>query len=95
MSFITWFLLGNLIGAVGIGLPTLRTLSVIKGEFVIVFFYSILASMSMLSFTMLVANGNIGFMIGNTLGSALSVTWIAYNEKRKLWKLSSGASSSL
>lgn len=83
MDFITWFFLGNLIGAVGIGLPTLRTLSVIKGDYVIVFIYSILASLSMLSFTTLVANGNVGFMIGNTLGSSISCTWIAYNEKKK------------
>jgi hypothetical protein len=81
---ISYFFLGILIGAVGIGLPTLRTLEVIKGHCLTVFLYSILASCAMFSFTVLVAGTNWPFMIGNVIGSAVSVTWIAYNEKKKL-----------
>lgn len=78
-----FFLLGILLGAVGIGLPTLRTLRVIDGMYAQVFFYSVISSVCLFAFTQLVASHNIPFMVGNVLGSSLSVTWIAYNEKCK------------
>ena len=87
MSLISYIIFGFFLGAVGIGLPTLRTLEVIKGNYAKVFIYSILSTASLYVFTYLVASSNFAFMLGNVLGSALSVTWIAYHEKHGKWKL--------
>jgi hypothetical protein len=78
-------LLGLFLGAVGMGLPTLRTLEVIKGNYAKVFMYSMISSCSLFIFTQLVASHNVGFMIGNIVGASLSVTWIAYHEKCGKW----------
>lgn len=85
MGLITYILFGFILGAVGIGLPTLRTLEVIKGNYGKVFVYSIVSTSCLYIFTQLVAASNYGFMFGNVLGSALSVTWIAYHEKHGKW----------
>jgi hypothetical protein len=85
MSFITYVIFGFFLGAVGIGLPTLRTLEVIKGNYGKVFVYSVVSSCALFTFTQLVASGNFAFMLGNVLGSSLSVTWIAYHEKYGKW----------
>jgi len=85
MEIIGFIALGFLLGAVGIGLPTLRTLEVIKGNYGKVFIYSIISTSCLYIFTQLVAAGNFGFMLGNVLGSSLSVTWIAYHEKHGKW----------
>lgn len=85
MELIGYIVFGFFLGAVGIGLPTLRMLEVIKGNYGKVFVYSIISTSALYVFTSLVAAGNVGFMCGNVLGSALSVTWIAYHEKNHKW----------
>lgn len=85
MGTISFIIFGFFLGGVGIGLPTLRTLEVIKGNYGTVFLYSVISSCALFTFTQLVAAHNVGFMVGNVLGSSLSVTWIAYHEKHKRW----------
>ena len=85
MGTIGFLIFGFFLGAIGIGLPTLRTLEVIKGNYGKVFVYSFVSSCALFTFTQLVAAHNIGFMCGNVLGSSLSVTWIAYHEKHGKW----------
>lgn len=87
MLIIKFFLLGIVLGAVGIGLPTYRTLKVIDGDYLQVFVLSTFASICLMTFTTLVASHNMPFMIGNVVGSSISVTYIAYLQKKKLKKL--------
>lgn len=87
MAFFGYVVFGFFLGAVGIGLPTLRTLEVIKGNYGKVFVYSIISTSCLYVFTQLVAASNFGFMFGNVLGASLSVTWIAFHEKHGKWIL--------
>jgi hypothetical protein len=65
-------------GFLGVGIPTLRTLHVIDGNYLKVFPLSIFASVNMYLFTYLVANQDYLFMIFNSIGAAFSVSYLAY-----------------
>lgn len=83
MGPIEFFLLGILLGFLGVGLPTLRTIKAMEGHFKSVFFISLLASCSMFLFMYLVVTLNYPFMVGNALGAACSVSLIGYKRRKK------------
>lgn len=87
MAIIKFFLLGVFLGAMGLGLPTYRTLKVLDGSIKQVFILSILSSVCLMIFTTFVASHNMPFIIGNIVGSSVSVTYIAYLQKKKNEKL--------
>lgn len=69
-----------LLGVLGVGLPTIRTLNVIKGKYLLVIPISLIASVNMIVFTWLIVDKNWTFIIFNSLGAACSVSYIAYRE---------------
>lgn len=83
MGSIEFFFLGILLGFMGVGLPTLRTIKAMEGHWKSVFFISLLASASMFIFMYLVVNLNYSFMAGNALGAAVSVSFIGYKRRKK------------
>ncbi len=83
MGPIGYFLLGLLLGFMGVGLPTLRTIMSMEGRWKSVFFVSLCASISMFIFMVLVISLNYPFMIGNALGAATSVSLIGYKRRKK------------
>lgn len=83
MEIIGYFFLGLLLGFLGVGLPTLRTIKAMEGKFIQVFFISLLASVSMFTFMLIVVTLNYPFMIGNALGAAASVSLIGYKRRKK------------
>lgn len=85
IGVIEYFFLGILLGFLGVGLPTLRTIKTMEGEFISVFFISLCASASMFLFMNLVVALNYPFMVGNALGAATSVSLIGY-KRRKMRK---------
>ena len=83
MLQIEFFFLGILLGATGVGLPTIRTIQAMEGHYKKVFFVSLLASASMFLYMYLVVNLNYPFMAGNALGAAVSVSYIGYRRSKK------------
>lgn len=83
MSPVEFFLLGILLGFLGVGLPTLRTIKAMEGQFIFVFFISLVASISMFTFMVIVVSLNYPFMVGNALGAAISVSLIGYKRRKK------------
>ena len=71
------------LGALGVGLPTMRTLSVIKGNYLQVIPFSLLGSVNLFIFTWLVVEKNWLFIICNSIGAAVAVSYIAYRESKK------------
>lgn len=76
-------LLGLLVGFVGLFLPNLRTMKMLDGHYIQVFFIHILASVMLIVFTLLVAKGVIPFMVGNTIGGSVAVTYLSYKRSKK------------
>lgn len=85
--FISNFLLGLISGFVGLLLPNLRIIKMLEGHHVQVFFIHILASIMMIVYTTLVAKGVIPFMIGNTIGGAIAVSYLSLKKGAKHNKL--------
>jgi len=83
MGIVEFFFLGVLLGLLGVGLPTLRTIMSMEGHWKSVFFVSLCASCSMFVFMIVVVSMNYPFMIGNALGAALSVSFIGYKRRKK------------
>ena len=77
IKLILYFILGFL----GVGLPTLRTMKVVDGEHLTVIPISLLSSANLYLFTILVANRDYTFMIVNSLGACLAVSLLAYRRK--------------
>jgi hypothetical protein len=75
---------GFILGAMGVGLPTLRTMKVIEGSYATVFVLTLICSANLFIFTNVVVTKNYLFMICNAIGAAISVSYIAYREKKKL-----------
>lgn len=73
-------LLGFVIGFVGLLLPNLRMIKMLDGQYVQVFFIHILAAIMTMVFTLLVAQIVIPFMVGNTIGGALAVSYLSYKK---------------
>jgi hypothetical protein len=78
LSYVGFFIAGVL----GVGLPTIRTLQVIDGKYMAIVPVSIACSMNMYILTFLVAKGDLVFMALNALGSAVSVSYLAYKKRR-------------
>lgn len=83
MGFVEYFLLGILLGFMGVGLPTLRVIMATEGRWKAVFFVSLCASCSMFVFMIMVVSLNYPFMIGNALGAAMSVSLIGYKRRKR------------
>lgn len=84
MGYVIYNLLfGLVLGFVGLLLPNLRTIKMLEGLYVQVFFIHILASIMLIMFTLLVAKGVIPFMIGNTIGGAIAVSYLSYKKGKK------------
>ena len=84
MEFIiSKLLLGFVLGFVGLLLPNLRTIKMLEGHYIQVFFIHILASLMLVVFTILVAKAVIPFIIGNTIGGALAVSYLSYKKGKK------------
>lgn len=81
--FITNFFFGVALGFIGLLLPNLRTIKMLEGLYIQVFFIHILAAIMTIVFTMLVAQGVIPFMIGNTIGGAMSISVLAYKRRKQ------------
>lgn len=79
----TKFLFGFALGFVGLLLPNLRTIKMLEGKYIQVFLLHILASLMLVVFTILVVDKVIPFIIGNTLGGALSISLLAYRKSNK------------
>lgn len=76
-------LLGLVLGFVGLLLPSLRTIKMLEGHYIEVFFIHILASIMLIVFTTLVAKGVMPFMIGNTIGGAIAVSYLSFKKRKK------------
>lgn len=76
-------LLGFVLGFLGLLLPNLRTIKMLEGKYIQVFFIHILASIMLIVFTTLVAKGVISFMVGNTVGGGLAVSLLSYNKRNR------------
>lgn len=76
-------LLGLVLGFVGLLLPNLRIIKMLEGHHIQVFFIHILSSIMLIIFTMLVAKGVLPFMIGNTIGGAIAVSYLSLKKGRK------------
>lgn len=76
-------LLGLVIGFIGLLLPSLRTIKMLEGHYIEVFFIHILASIMLIVFTMLVAKGVVPFMIGNTIGGGIAVSYLSLKKGKK------------
>lgn len=81
MTPVESMLLGVVLGFMGVGLPTMRTIKAMEGKVVIVFFISLISSVNLFAFTHLVIAKNFWFMGANAIGAALSVSTIAYRRK--------------
>lgn len=79
-------LIGLFLGLLGLGLPTLRQILVQEGHWIKVIPITVLASCSMYLFTYMVAEKDIPFMIGNTIGACIAISRLAYKQKKKLEK---------
>ena len=55
----------------------------LEGHYIQVFFIHILASLMLVVFTILVAKAVIPFIIGNTIGGALAVSYLSYKKGKK------------
>jgi hypothetical protein len=76
------FCLGSTLGFIGVGLPTLRTLKTIKGDYLQVFFISLACSANLYAFTNFVVEQNYYFMTGNMFFAATSVALIAKTQQK-------------
>jgi LytS/YehU family sensor histidine kinase len=76
-------LLGLVLGFVGLLLPSLRTIKMLEGHYIEVFFIHILASIMLIVFTTLVAKGVMPFMVGNTIGGAIAVSYLSFKKRKK------------
>jgi hypothetical protein len=76
-------LLGLVLGFIGLLLPNLRTIKMLEGHHVQVFFIHILASIMLIIFTLLVAKGIVPFMIGNTIGGGIAVSYLSLKKGAK------------
>lgn len=75
--------LGLILGFVGLFLPNLRTIKMLEGYYIQVFFIHILASIMLIIFTTLVAKGVIPFMIGNSIGGGIAVSFLSYKKEKE------------
>ena len=80
---ITKFLFGFALGFIGLLLPNLRTIRMLEGHYISVFFIHILASVMLIVFTILVSKLIIPFMVGNTLGGGLAVSYLSYRKRHR------------
>ena len=87
-------LLGLVLGFLGVGLPTLRTIEVMEGAYIKVFGISLLSTGCLFVFTNMVVLKNIPFMIANGFGAAFSVSLIAYRRKKNDQKINFSSSIS-
>jgi len=71
-----------MLGLMGVGLPTIRTLKVIDGHYIQVFFIALLSTINLYIFTLLVITKDITFMIPNALGASVAVSYLAYRRKK-------------
>lgn len=76
--------LGLVLGFVGLLLPNLRTIKMLEGNYVQVFFIHILASIMLIIFTTLVAKGVIPFMVGNSIGGGFAVSFLSYKKRKDI-----------
>lgn len=76
------FLLGLLIGFVGLWFPNLRIITMLEGKITQSFFLQIVSSITLTIFTTLAAHGVMSFIVGNTLGGAIAVAILAYKKKK-------------
>jgi len=73
--------LGFILGALGVGLPTLRILKVMEGKYVQAFFIALMATLNFYVFTNMIVEKNYKFMIANSIGAALSVSYLAFKRR--------------
>lgn len=78
---------GLVLGFLGVGLPTLRTIWTMEGRFILVFFVCLFCTANLFIFTNLVVTKNYYFMAANAIGAALSVTLIAWRRRNVKIKL--------
>ena len=69
-----------LLGLLGVGLPTMRTLNVLRGKYWAVIPLSLAGSANMFIFTYFIIEKNWSFVIWNSIGAAVSVSYLAYRE---------------
>ena len=81
-----WALAYFVLGLLGVGVPTLRTLSVIKGKYLLVIPLSLVGSINLFIFTWLVVEKDWLFIVCNSIGAAVAVSWIAYREAKTYGK---------
>jgi LytS/YehU family sensor histidine kinase len=84
MIIVSNLLVGLIFGFIGLLLPNLRTIKMLEGNYIQVFFIHILASITLIIFTTLVAKGVIPFMIGNSIGGGLAVSYLSYKKKERI-----------
>lgn len=77
------FGLGVLMGFIGVGLPTLRILNTIDGEYRRVALIQALSTLNMYTLMYFVAHKEWGWMFGNLVGAVASSTIIAFNRRKK------------
>lgn len=84
---ITKFLFGLGLGFVGLLLPNLRTIKMLDGKYIQVFFIHVLAAAMAIIFISLVAKNVIPFIIGNTLGGSIAVSYLSYKKHKQKQQL--------
>ncbi len=76
-------MLGLVLGFMGVGLPTLRTIQTMEGRYLLVFFVSVICTLNLFAFTHFIIAKNVWFMAANTIGAGLSVSTIAYKRSKQ------------